>query len=391
MSCRWENLRIILILLIIIQSVKLNAQDSSAVKNNTGAKSINVIPHSTAWEKWMWVHRCFAFEITKERPVDYDTAYINTYYKQLVITIPISTRFLQFSLIDLQSGKKLTFAPNITYDLGISVSSRWASFIVNTGVKVYSTDEAVKGKTKYRDYQLNIYGRKITTDMFLQYYSGFYIRNSESFNNYKSSEPYSIRPDVNATQLGASTYYIVNYKKFSYRNSFAFVEQQKKSSGSLLLGVYYSYFAAQGMPSLITPPFRSSFDTLSFIRSGHTNNFGLNLGYIYTLVFLKKCYATASLVQGVGGEQISFKRDDNTYFHKTVAGAGKLNVRLALGYDSGKYFIGTMAMFDYFLFRGNTNSTFDYSFGKFMAYIGYRFSYYKTEHKVLHRLKLIDY
>jgi hypothetical protein len=109
------------------------------------------------------------------------------------------------------------------------------------------------------------------------------------------------------------------------------------------------------------------------------------------LVFFKQCYATASLTQGLGGQQMGYKRDDNSSYRQLIGGAGKLNVRLALGYDTGRYFIGTMAIFDYFLFRGKFNSTIDYSFGKFMGYIGYRFSVLKPEKKILRKLQLIDY
>lgn len=367
------------------------AQNLSTEKNKLKIKSIRDIPHKTLWEKWMWVHRSIAFEITRERPIDYDTAYIKSYYKRLVITLPVTTRFLKFSLIDFESGNKLTFTPNLEYDLGISISSRWASFILNTGVKLANGDNKSKGKTRYQDYQLNLYGKKITTDMFVQYYSGFYIANSKSYKSYISDQPFALRADVNALHMGVSSYYILNNKRFSYGNSFAFVDQQKKSAGSLLLGVYYSYFEANGNPSLVSFPFSTSFDTLARIRNGHMHNFGWNLGYIYTQVFLKKCYATASVSQGVGAKQITYRRDDNSRFHQLTGGAGKLNMRLACGYNSPRYFIGAMGLFDYYFFRGKANATFDYSFGKFMGYIGYRFSVLKPERKLLHRLNLIDY
>jgi len=379
------------VLLMINSSIKINAQDPSSVTKNTSVKNIWDIPHKTSWQKWMWIHRSAAFIITREKPVDYDTAYIKSYYKRLVITLPVSTKLLKFSLIDMNSGSKLTFAPNLHYDFGISVSSRWASFIINTGVKISNGDNDIKGKTKYRDFQLNLYGRKITTDMFMQRHNGFYIKNSKSFDNFESDKPYAIRADVKAVNMGVSSYYIVNHKRFSYGNSFSFVEQQKKSAGSFLFGIYYFYFYASGNPSLVTNPFRSSFDSLSFIRSGQTQNLGLNIGYIYTLVFLKKAYATASFVNGIGGEQVVYIRDDNSPYHNLVIGTEKLHVRLALGYDSGRYFIGAMGMFDYIYSRGKLNPTFDYSFGKFMVYIGYRFSVLKTERKILHRLKLVDY
>lgn len=384
--------RVMLFLLwVIISSLSSNAQDISPIKAPKPIKTIWDIPHKSLWEKWMWPHRSVVLEITKTRPIDYDTTYIKFYDKQLVITLPVSTRFLKFSLIDTKSGNKLVFAPNLQYDLGISVSSRWATFIVNTGAKLYGDNIKTRGKTNYKDFQLNLYGRKITTDIFVQRYNGFYIQNSKSYPAYISNKPYDIRPDVKALNIEVSSYYIVNNKKYSYRNTFGFTEQQTRSAGSPLLGLYYSYFSANGSPSLVTPPFRNSFDSASYIQNGHTQNLGVNLGYIYTLVFLKKCYATASLVQGVGAEQVAYKRDDNTTYHQWLAGVGKLNVRVGLGYDNGRYFMGTMGIFEYFLFNTSLNSTFDYSFGKFMFYAGYRFRTLKAENKLLRFLKLKDY
>lgn len=378
-----------IIVILTMNSFSCLSQDSktkSATKNK-----IRNIPHQTNWEKAMWIHRTFAYVITKERPIKYDTAYIKSNYKRLVITIPFSTRFLQFSLIDAKSGNRLTFAPNLQYNAGISVSSRWASFIVNSGLKIYNGDIDTKGETKFQDYQLNLYGRKVTTDMFVQHYTGFYIKNSKSYDNYTSDSSYSIRTDVSSLHMGVSSYYVVNNKRFSYGSSFAFVEQQKKSAGSLLLGIYYSYFDANGSPSLVTSPFRENFDSLSLIKYGHTHDFGINFGYIYTLVFLKKCSITASLVQGIGGEQMGYKREDNSTFKQLTGGAGKLHARLAMRYDNGRYFIGAMGMYDYFLFSGKSNSSFDYSFGKFMLCVGYRFSILKGERRILKKLKLIDY
>lgn len=373
-------------------STSLIAQQSpDSVKIIPPVKSVWEIPHHTLWQIWMWPHRSAAFIITKERAVNYDTTYIKSYYKRLIITLPVSTRFLRFNLVDLKTGSRLNFAPNLEYDLGISISSRWASFIINSGVKVYSGEAGIMGKTKLQDYQLNLYGRKLTTDMFIQHYYGFYISNSRSHQSYTDDQPYSVRSDVQAFNMGVSTYYILNNRKFSYGNSFAFTEQQRKSAGSPLIGIYYSYFDASGKPSLVLDPFKGSFDSTSFIRRGQSHNFGINLGYIYTVVFLKKCYATASLVQGLGAKHVTYHMEDETINRQFLGGAGKLNVRLAMGYDQGRYFIGTMGMSDIFIFRGKANTSFEYTFGKFMVYLGYRFSILKAEKKILKRLSLIDY
>lgn len=378
-------------LYIVFSATISKAQDAPAQKRSASVKTIWDIPHKTLSEKWMWPHRSIAFKITKERKVRHDTAYIKSYYKRFVITLPISNRFLSFSLLDLESGNKLNFTPNLQYNLGLCISSRWATFILNTRIKIYGGDSDIKGETRYRDYQLNLYGRKFTTDMFVQYYSGFYIKNSKDYSAYSNEKPYEIRSDINAINIGISSYYIVNHRKFSYGNSFGFVEKQKKSAGSLLFGTYYSYFDVNSTISLVTEPFRTSFDSLSLIRNGHCHNAGLNLGYIYTVVFLKKCYTTVSVAQGFGAKQLIYQREDNTTSKQLSAGLGKLHMRFGLGYDQGRYFVGTMGMFDYFLVGGQTSSAFSYSHGKFMAYVGYRFSILKGERKLLRKLKLIDY
>jgi hypothetical protein len=379
------------VLSIIIASVDTNAQNPLPKPENNASKSIWDIPHKTFREKWMWIHRSTVKLITKEHAKNYDTAYISSYYKRLTLTLPVSTRLLKFSIQDLNSGNKLIFAPNLQYNLGIGISSKWASFILNTGVKLFNHDTETKGQTKYQDYQLNLYGRKITTSSFVQYYSGYYIKNSKSYSYYVSDKPYEIRADVNALNIGVSSMYALNHKKLSIGSSFGFVEQQKKSAGSFLLGLYYFYFKANGNPSLVNDPFRSSFDSISYIHSVHINNFGLNVGYIYTLVFLKKCYLTASLVQGLGGKQVNYIGDVSSIKHNSFGGAGNLNLRLALGYDKGRYFIGAMGMIEYFLFSQKSDPTIDYSFGKFSVYIGYRFSILKGERKLLHNLNLIDF
>jgi Domain of unknown function (DUF4421) len=379
------------ILMILLSLLETNAQTNSTYTQKTKVKTIWDIPHKTLWQKWMWVHRSITYKVLKEKPINYDTAYVKSYAKSYVVTLPLNTRFLQFSLIDAKSHNKLTFAPSPVYNLGISISTKWASFIIQSGIKVYKSNTAEKGETKFKNYQLNLYGRKITTNTFFQYYNGYYIKNSQSFDNYKSDKPYSIRSDVYCLNIGVSTYYIVNHKRFSYKNSFAFTEQQKKSAGSVLVGTYYSYFEVNSDSAFVKSPFINSFDSLSIIQNGHTHNFGFNLGYIYTLVFFKKCFVTASVAQGVGAVRVVYKREDNSTYKRLVGGAGKLNLLLAFGYDQGKYFVGGIALFDYFLFRGLPNSTFDYSFGNFMIYTGYRFSFLKKERKLLHRMKLIDY
>lgn len=367
-----------------------NMQSQDTIKQNT-IHSIFDIPHKTVWQKWMWIHRSVAYMITKDRNPYFDTAFVKTYKKSVSITIPVSSRFLRFNLIDWTSKNNLMYAPNSTYDLGFSVSSRWATFQLLTGVRIYENYRNQKGQTRYHDFQFNIYGKHVTSDVFYQNYKGFYIRNSLSYADYSSELRYATRNDINAISFGVSSYYIFNSKKFSYRSAFAFTEVQKKSAGSFLLGTYFFLFNLTSDSSLVGSPFRASFDSLSYLRSSTLQTYGLNIGYIHTFLFFKRFYTTVSLVQGLGLEQTLYNSETGKSFSSPLRGAAKMNCRFALGYNLGRFYMGTMGIIDYFYFSSKTNTTFNFNMGKICAFVGYRFYFLKTERKILRKLNLIDY
>jgi len=351
------------------------------------------IPYRTLKEKWMWIHRTIARAITKERPVFFDTSYIKTYKKQLVMTLPISTRWLNFGLHDNLSKQTLRFQPNSQYDLGLSINSRWASFLINTGVRFLNKDEKTMGRTDYKDYQFNFYGKRHTTDLNLQSYKGFYISNSGKLDPAAVSkeQPYLIKRDVRAFVLGVSTMRVFNYKKFSYRNSFAFTEQQLKNAGSFLLGAYYSLLTTTSDSCLIPSLLKPSFDTTAYVKSGIAQSGGANIGYIYTLVIKKKSYITLSLVNGLGFNKVNYARENGVIRSEPYKFSGKLSIRLATGYDNGNIFTGMMGIFDNFNYTPETNVSYDFGYGKLRVFVGYRFNIQKQEHALLKKLKLIEW
>jgi len=355
-------------------------------------KSIKDIPHKTAKQKWMWIHRSVAFAFMKERKPYWNQDYYSSFKGKLVVTIPITTRFINFEVRDGKTASFLKFQPNSKYDVGISINSRFASLLVNTGVSLFDNDKGIKGKTSYQDYQFNLYGKKSTIDFALQTYDGFYIENSRKYDAYQktTTQPYEVRPDVNVFALSFNYYYIFNYKRFSYRSSFAFTEYQKKSAGSILCGGYFSALGVNADSNLVSTSFASYFDSTSSIKNGGVINVGINVGYIYTLV-LRKVHMTLSLVQGLGHDNTTITREDGSKYELPLRFSSKQNLRTAVGYDSGKFFYGIMGLFDFYYFDAKQGSTFNYSSGKFRLFAGYRFSVEKGEKKLLRKLNLIDY
>ena len=351
------------------------------------------IPHETFKEKWLWPHRLIARMITKDRPPFQDTTYYIAYKKRLVVTLPVSTRTLTFSIDDKVSGKTLYYVPNTTYDLGLSINSRWASFLVNTGVSFPSTKSKEKGKTSFKDYQFNIYGKRFMTDANLQLYHGFYLRNAKELlpDNVSMEGEFEKRPDIYSTALGVSTSYILNYKRFSYRGSFAFTERQLKSAGSLLFGGYFSFLYTEADSSLVSDNYQALFDTSSYIRSAYSQKIGLNIGYAYTFVIKRSFYVTVSLINGFGLDHLTTTTENGMAYDYKYSFSSKASLRLATGYDNGRIFCGLMGIYDNFGFSGYSKLNFDYGYGKFRVFVGYRLNMIKQERWLLRKLNLIDW
>jgi hypothetical protein len=157
-----------------------------------------------------------------------------------------------------------------------------------------------------------------------------------------------------------------------------------------LLGGYYTLFGVTSDSSLISSQFAHYFDTLSLIKEGSAQTFGLNGGYIYTYV-KEKFYATTSLVPGFGLEQTTYDRTDKSKYRSPYNPSAKINFRFGLGYDTGNFYYGLMGMYDYFFSFSRSNCTFNYSTGKARVFIGYRFNFLRSEHRFLKKLSLVGY
>jgi hypothetical protein len=352
------------------------------------------IPHRTAKEILMWPHRTFFRFIMKEPPPVYDTTYIKGYRKHLVLTLPLTNRYLNFGIRDNISNRSIQFAPNNGhYDIGIGLNSHRFGLVVNTGISLFKGDVDKKGKTKFRDYQLNIYGKRVVTDLSFQNYNGFYVRNTRRILPSGITLPgrFELRPDIEAYSIGVSSLYIFNYKKFSYRGSFAFTEKQLKSAGSFVAGVYYTFMYADSDSSIISSNFRSVFDSSIFLKKAITQNGGINLGYIHTLVIKKKSYVTLSLVNGMGAGRLHSLNVMGERKNSSVTLSVKTSFRIAAGFDDGKFFGGGMGIFDVFAYSTYSDISLDHGLGKFRVFLGYRFNVLKEERRLLKKLKIIEW
>jgi hypothetical protein len=212
----------------------------------------------------------------------YDSSYYVSYENLITGRFYFSKKYTSLKFRDATEDFNITYRPNTTLNMGVGATYRWATLNLAYGFGFLNPDRG-RGKTKYLDLQFHSYGRRFITDVFGQFYRGFFLtrKSAGTFNN-----EYYLRPDLHVNQVGASVQYILNHKKFSYRASFLQNEWQKKSAGTFIFGLeaYGGRIKADStiVPSMVnSEEAQRNTDLLRFFEVGP------NAGYAYTLTMAR--------------------------------------------------------------------------------------------------------
>jgi hypothetical protein len=232
-----------------------------------------------------------------------DTTYIVKFDQEFAAKISMTQKLASLSH-ENNSNLNLEYMANNPFAIGAGLS--WQGMGVNISKAINYTDKK-KGKTKSFDFQYHYYGKKVTFDLFVQNYKGFFLENRK--------ENYTLFPDMKFTRYGVFGQYVFNGNKFSYRAAFDQSEIQLRSAGSLLLGggAYYTKINYE--------------DGISFHEKMY--QIGPSIGYAYTYVFSKNYFVTGSFTPGLSFnfEDLNSKIDLNPTLH----------FKLASGYNTDKW------------------------------------------------------
>jgi hypothetical protein len=216
-----------------------------------------------------------------------NNAYYTSYDKIITGRFYFSQKYTSYQYRHDNESINIRYRPNTTLNMGVGATYKWATLNLAYGFGFLNRDEE-KGKTRYLDLQTHLYGRKIIVDAFGQFYNGFYLDKGELTPRVNG---YYLRPDIKVRFLGASGQYLFNHEKFSYRASFLQSEWQKKSAGSLLVGLEF-FLGRTKADSAMVPSTLSgqteetNLDQVNFVEMGP------NVGYVYTWVIKKHFFLT---------------------------------------------------------------------------------------------------
>ncbi len=321
-------------------------------------------------------HNGFSINLNSDKD---SVVYYENFSHKLLITAGINSTFSDLS-INKKGNHELQIKPLGQVSLMAGFNYKWLGLELGVDLPPNQLEKDKKGKTTKLDLQLNIYSQRIGADLFFQHYTGFHLDNPKSFSDWKSDTLPQL-PKMEQYAIGATAFYIFNYKRFSYSAPYVRNAKQNKSAGSLLGGLYFNLDAAGSdggfVPHdslLITA--RDSFPIYAY----NSTSFGVSLGYSYTLVISPSFFLNLTLMPGLGRKQIKVEtfRIDTTGVQtnslETTNGVStRVMFRAAIGYERNDFIIGT----SFYSSKGTIaikNFEFTPGLGSFRIFIAKRFS-----------------
>lgn len=278
-------------------------------------------------------HAAFSFLPADSTRDHYIESYRDRFYLKPIYTI----RNLKMVIRSRATDSKINYLPNGNAYFGLGIY--FFDIGVEGSIKLPENADSynIFGKTEFFDFQSNIYAKKWGADIAIQQYDGFYIKNPFfHYMNWQPGDPLPQRPDLEVNQVLINGFYFLNHRKFSYRSAYNQADRQRKSGGTILIGINFVNQEISADTSLIPGESQNLYNKSKFNNS-HLTALGILGGYTYTFV-KHDFYLNFSLTAGPAHVWSEYQEYSDLKYKNHVTPL--LNFRGALGYNSPRWFAG---------------------------------------------------
>ncbi len=299
---------------------------------------------------------------------NHDTNYIKNHGDRFALKIVAVSKSNYFSIRDRKQSTNLRYRPELGINFGLGFSYKWLALDITFNVGLREDKKFTDSKAF--DFQCRIFSSKQYIEGTLQYYYGYQMDHTSGLNT-DIQEISKIREDIRTIHLGLQYLYAYNYGRFSLKAPFVFNEIQRKSAGSMIIGASFSFFIMDADSSVVPPEVMDQFDKKLYLRDFNVLSLGLNLGYMYSLVYREHFFLSAGLIPAISyiaGDYLTISRNtltSNISFKVKTIGA--------IGYNGRRIFTGFLFLRDTFSARIDKKLSMQIGHGKLSFFVGYRF------------------
>ena len=314
-----------------------------------------------------------------------DSSYIEPQHYNYTVMLQNTNTYELYTLYS-RSGQSITLAPDPSYRLGPYIGWRWVFLGYTIDLKHINLSSSHTGK---KEFDLSLYSSMLGVDLFYRQTGNDYHVLRMDYDGKLDTSPIEDASfdGFKSSIKGFNLYYIFNHRKFSYPAVYSQSSVQRKSAGSILLGVGYTQHELEvdwsKFQSLVDErllPSATGYEALpldSSLMVGNVKYTDVNatIGYAYNWVFAKNWLFNASLSMGLAYNQSSSDTEgrkwsfqDFSFKNFNFDGVG----RFGIVWNDTKWYAGASTIIHTYNYKKQRFST-NNSFGSLNIYVGVNF------------------
>ena len=314
-----------------------------------------------------------------------DSNYIEPQHFNYTVMLQNTNTYEEYTLYD-KEGQSITFAPDVSYRLGPYLGWRWLFLGYTLDVKHIN---ASSSHTNKKEFDLSLYSSMLGIDLFWRQTGNDYHIQRMKLGEHLNTSPMHKQPfdGFKSSIKGFNLYYIFNHRKFSYPAAYAQSSVQRRSVGSILLGIGYTQHELEvdwdKLTDLVDNKLNQAkreedkvrIDSSLMFSKVKYSDYSATIGYAYNWVFAKNWLFNASASVGVAYNQ-SHSDSDGKDFNVSNFRFRNFNFdgvgRFGLVWNNTRWYAGASAIIHSYNYKKDKFST-NNSFGSLNIYIGVNF------------------
>ena len=250
--------------------------------------------------------------------------------------VVFGTPGFSLELENLNQTSKVSFAPNLSETVGLSINFRDYFGVTGSLHGAPKADSAQRGHTDYDDFHFDFDFKNFLVETQYQRYNGLYVSNTPAIDSTYVGN--LLEPNMSMQNILLAFTYVFKPKNYSIQAALSRTERQIHSGGSWLAGIAATQTTIENSSGLIPSQVRNYFGVDQNITKDRSRTLMGTGGYAYTISFTEKFFTSLLGVVGYGLGDSSYTVSNVT--SSLNFGAFTFSAKLVIAYNGDSFITG---------------------------------------------------